>query len=164
LFGEAGIAIATGLLTFVILVFAEVSPKTMAALHPERFAFPASYALKFFLLLFYPLVYAINTITNSFLSLFGVNKNHQGNALTQEELKTVVNETGTQISTKNQKMLVNILDLDTVTVEDIMVPRNEIIGIDLKDNWEDIMQQITQSLHQVTHQKGTNLDSYLNIK
>jgi Mg2+/Co2+ transporter CorB len=147
LFGEAGIAIATGLLTFVILVFAEVSPKTMAALHPERFAFPASYALKFLLLIFYPLVYAINTITNGLLSLLGVNKNNQGNTLTQEELKTVVNETGTQISTKNQKMLVNILDLDTVTVEDIMVPRNEIIGIDLKDEWENILQQITQSLH-----------------
>ncbi len=147
LFGEAGIAIATGLLTFVILIFAEVSPKTMAALHPERFAFPASYVLKVLLFLFYPLVYFINAITNSLLKLSGIHTNHQGDALTQEELKTVVNETGALISGKNRKMLVNILDLDSVSVEDIMIPRNEIIGIDLDDDWADILEQITHSLH-----------------
>lgn len=146
-FGEAGIAIATGLLTFVILIFSEVTPKTYAAQYPERLAFPASYALKILMWLFYPLVYFINTITNGLLKLFGVHKTNNNDSLSPEELRTIVNETGSMIPAKHQKMLLNILDLEAVKVEDIMVARSEIVGLDMSEDWDDILEQLTHSLH-----------------
>lgn len=147
LFGEAGIAIATGILTFVILIFAEVTPKTYAAQHPEQLAFPAAYVLKFLMLVFYPLVYFINTITNGLLTLSGIHKPESNDSLSPEELRTVVNETGSLIPAKHQKMLLNILDLEAVKVEDIMIARSEIIGLDMNQDWEDIFEQLTHSLH-----------------
>ena len=146
LFGEAGIAIATGILTFIILIFSEVSPKTYAAQNPEKFAFPAAYILKALMWAFYPLVLFINTITNGLLKLIGVHK--PGNdSLTPEELRSIVSETSSMIPAKHQKMLLNILDLESVKVEDIMVSRNEIVGLDMDESWSEILEQITQSLH-----------------
>ncbi len=147
LFGEAGIAIATGILTFVILIFAEVTPKTYAAQHPEKLAFPAAYILKVLMFLFYPLVYFINTITNGLLTLSGIRKSEHDDSLSPEELRTIVNETGSLIPAKHQKMLLNILDLEAVKVEDIMVARNEIVGLDMSESWEEILEQLTHSLH-----------------
>lgn len=147
LFGEAGIAIATGILTFVILIFAEVTPKTYAAQHPEKLAFPAAYILKVLMFLFYPLVYFINTITNGLLTLSGIRKSDHDDSLSPEELRTIVNETGSLIPAKHQKMLLNILDLEAVKVEDIMIARNEIVGLDMSESWEEILDQLTHSLH-----------------
>jgi len=148
LFGDAGIAIATGVLTFVILIFSEVAPKTVAALHPERVAFAAAFVLKPLLRLLYPLVWTVNAIANGLLRLFGVStadipKLH----LSSDELRTVVHEAGNMIPQRHQQMLLSILDLEKVTVEDIMIPRNEITGIDLEDDWADIVQQISASQH-----------------
>lgn len=148
LFGEAGIALATGVLTFVILIFAEVAPKTVAALHPERVAFAAALVLKPLLRVLYPLVWAVNAIANGLLRLFGIStaatpKLH----LSSDELRTVVHEAGNMIPQRHQQMLLSILDLEKVTVEDIMIPRNEITGIDLEDDWSDILQQISSSQH-----------------
>lgn len=148
LFGEAGIAIATGVLTFVILIFAEVAPKTVAALHPERIAFAAAFVLKPMLKVLYPLVWAVNTVANGLLRVFGIStadgpKLH----LSSDELRTVVHEAGNMIPQRHQQMLLSILDLEKVTVEDIMIPRNEIFGIDLEDDWADIVQQISSSQH-----------------
>lgn len=146
LYGQAGIAIATFLLTLVILVFAEVTPKTFAALHPERIAFPAAFIYTPLLWLFYPLVWVVNTIANGLLKLFGVTpEDGSTNALSQEELRTVVHEAGAMIPKRHQNMLLNILDLEKVTVEDIMIPRNEIAGIDLDDDWHVIRKQIMSS-------------------
>ncbi|MBT4606648.1 MAG: HlyC/CorC family transporter [Thiotrichales bacterium] len=148
LFGDAGIAIATGFLTFVVLIFAEVTPKTIAALNPERFAFPAAYLLAPLLRILYPLVRLINWITNLVLRTFGISITaEQNDHLSREELRTVVKEAGGLIPQKHQAMLTSILDLEQVTVEDIMVPRNEIIGIDIEDDWQDILNQITLSQH-----------------
>ncbi len=148
LFGEAGIAIATGLLTLVILIFAEVMPKTMAALHPERFAFPASYILRPLMKFLYPLVWAVNGVVNGMLRMFGVATDMVPKLhLSSDELRTVVHEAGTMIPQRHQQMLLSILDLEKVTVEDIMVPRNEIVGIDLEDDWADIVKQITGGRH-----------------
>jgi Putative Mg2+ and Co2+ transporter CorB len=148
LFGDAGIAIATGVLTFVILIFSEVAPKTVAALHPERIAFPAAFILKPMLKVLYPAVWAVNTVANGLLRLLGVStadapKLH----LSSDELRTVVHEAGNMIPQRHQQMLLSILDLEKVTVEDIMIPRNEITGIDLEDEWADIVQQISASQH-----------------
>ncbi len=144
--GEGAIAIATGLLTLVILIFSEVAPKTLAALHPEGVAFPASYALTPLLRLFYPLVWVVNIVANALLRLLGASLDDSGTgSLSREELRTVVNEAGAMIPRRHQRMLVNILDLEKATVEDIMIPRNEITGIDLNDDWDDILKQISDS-------------------
>jgi len=144
--GEGAIAAATGLLTLVILIFAEVAPKTLAALRPERVAFPAAFVLGPLLRVLYPLVWLTNFAANGLLRLLGVNPAEGGDsALSREELRTVVNEAGAMIPRRHQKMLLSILDLDQATVEDIMVPRNEIIGIDLDQDWDDICQQITDT-------------------
>ena len=148
LFGDVGIAIATFALTLVILVFAEVTPKTLAALYPEKISFPSSVILLPMLKLFYPLVFIINGFTNTFLVLFRINpKNSDDDSLSREELRTVVHEAGAMIPKQHQDMLVGILDLEKVTAEDIMIPRNEIVGIDINDDWKAIQKQLMHSQH-----------------
>ncbi len=148
LFGDIGIAVATFGLTLVILVFAEVTPKTLAALHPERVAFPSSFILKPLLKLLYPVVWLVNQITNTFLKLFGISaEQHQGNSLSAEELRTVVHEAGALIPEQHQNMLVGVLDLEHATVEDIMIPRNEINGLDVNDDWKQLVRQLANSPH-----------------
>jgi Mg2+/Co2+ transporter CorB len=148
LWGDAGVAIATGALTMVILIFAEVTPKTLAAIHPEKIAFPASWVLSVLLKALYPLVFVVNTLSNGLLRMIGVNasqKNHD--TLDSEELRTVVNEASGLIPAAHQEMLLSILDLEKVSVEDIMIPKNEVVGIDLEDTIEEIIEQICQSRH-----------------
>lgn len=148
LFGDKAITIAAIVLTFVILVFAEVAPKTLAVMNPERIAFPATYILKPLLLVFYPLVWLVNVIVNGILKLFGISTREKPDTpLTSDELRTVVNEAGALIPRKRRMMLTNILDLERVTVNDIMVPRNEIVGIDLDEEWSEIVKQLTISQH-----------------
>jgi len=144
--GNAGIAIADGILTLVMLVFCEVAPKTMAALNPERVAFPASFIIKPLMKLFGPLVHVVNVLVAWLLRLLGIAVDETStHALSSEELRTVVNEAGALIPRRHQKMLLNILDLEKVTVEDIMVPRNEIAGINLDDAIATIRSQLTGS-------------------
>lgn len=148
LYGDAGIAIATGVLTMVILVFAEVTPKTLAALYPERVAFISSYVLTILMKVFYPLVSLVNFITNGFLRLLGLGAKADGkDSLSTEELRSIVNEAGSLIPRRHQHMLLSILELEEVTVDDIMVPRNEITGININDDWKSIMRQFTHAPH-----------------
>ncbi len=144
--GEAGITLAAMILTFVILIFAEVAPKTMAALHPERLAFPAAWVYTPLLRILYPVVWVINSLANGLLRLIGVVMlADSGQSLSREELRTVVNESGTRLPPRHRQMLVGVLDLEQVTVEDIMIPRNEMVGIDLDEPWEDILEQLVNS-------------------
>ena len=146
--GEIGFAIGTAGLTLVVLIFAETAPKTLAALQPERVAFPAAYVYYPLLKLFYPLVWLTNIMANGVLRLLGLRKTDaEGYALSREELRTVVYEAGARISGKYRQMLLAILDLEQVTVDDVMVPHNEVIGIDLDDN----IQEITTLLHDSNH-------------
>ncbi len=148
LFGDAGIAIATLALTLVILIFAEITPKTIAALHPERVAFPASLILVPLLKGLMPLVLSINWLTNGILKLMGFSPDTAGDdAVSQEELRTIVTESAPMIPGRHRRMLVNILDLEQMTVNDIMAPRNEIYGIDIAAPDEAIMRQLKSSEH-----------------
>ncbi|WP_417223459.1 HlyC/CorC family transporter [Amphritea sp.] len=148
IWGESGIFIATAALTLVILIFAEVSPKTVAALHPEKVAFPAAYVLQPLLKLLYPLVWMVNLITNNLLKLLGIKvttgENHH---LSTEELRTLVNESGAVLQQRNQSMLLGVLELDDVTVNDIMIPRNEVGGIDMDNDLEEIIDQLSKTAH-----------------
>ncbi|KFZ38309.1 hypothetical protein HR45_07435 [Shewanella mangrovi] len=145
LFGDIGIAISTGVLTLVVLVFAEVTPKTLAALHPEPIAFPSSLLLKWLLTILLPLVKIMNWITSTMLRILGIKSVKSSDALSQEELRTVVHEAGALIPRRHQEMLLSILDLGNVAVEDIMVPRNELYAININDDFKSINKQIINS-------------------
>lgn len=134
------VAIGASIITVVILIFGEVAPKTLAALHPEALAYPAAYLYRPLLKVAYPLVWAINGVAKGVLRLLRVKVAERGaDALTREELRTAVLEAGTFIPTRHQKMLVNLLDLEKATVEDIMIPRSEVDGIDFEEPVEDIL-------------------------
>ncbi len=146
--GEGSIAVAAGLLTLVILIFAEVTPKTLAAVHPEKLAFPAAFIYKPLLKILYPLIWIVNSITNGMLKWFGISPEIiQDQHLSQDELRTVVAEAGSMVPKRHQKMLLSILDLENATVEDIMIPRNELGGIDLEDSIEDIIAQLQNGFY-----------------
>ncbi|KZW98566.1 hypothetical protein JL49_22325 [Pseudoalteromonas luteoviolacea] len=148
LLGDAGIVVATFALTLVILIFAEVTPKTLAALYPEKVAFPSSVILKVLLKVLFPVVVTVNWITNGMLKLFGVSPEQiEEHSLSKEELKTVVNESSAMLPTNHGSMLTSILDLEQVTVEDIMIPRSEINAIDINDDWKDITRRLTNAQH-----------------
>jgi len=148
LYGNAGVAIATGVLTFVVLVFAEVLPKTIAALYPEKVAFPSSVLLGPLQIIMMPLVWLLNMVTRLLMRMVGIKADVVvSSALSKDELRTLVHESRSQISRRNQDMLLSVLDLEKVSVNDIMVPRNEIVGIDINDDWKSIARQLTHSPH-----------------
>ena len=144
--GETAIGIAAGLLTLIILIFAEVTPKTYATLHPERLAFPAAYVYAPLLKVLYPVVWVVNLFTNGLLRIMGIaTVGAQGTALSTEELRTVVSEAGVVLPERSRSMLLGILDLERATVEDIMIPRNEVEGVDIQDSEDEILHAIRNS-------------------
>lgn len=148
LLGEDSLLITTVVLTLVVLIFAEVLPKTYAALHPEAIAFPSSLLLRLLMSAFYPFVWMVNAVSNAMLTVFDIDPGKRGeDPLDREELRTVVKEAGAMIPTKHKQMLTGILDLENATVEDIMVPRSEIVAIDLDGDWNDILSQIEVCRH-----------------
>ncbi len=148
LWGDSGIAIATLGLTFVVLIFGEVTPKTMAAMHPEKVAFPASMILVPMLKVLYPMVVLVNWICAFLLRPFGIRPGQEGvDQLNSEELRTLVNESASLLPKARRGMLLGILDLEKVRVDDIMVPRNEVYGIDLDDDIKEIILQLKDCQH-----------------
>jgi Mg2+/Co2+ transporter CorB len=135
--GEGAIWIGTLILTFVVLIFAEVAPKTIAALHPARLAMPAALIYYPLQKIAYPVVWLINLLANGFLRMLGVRPDQiASHSLSAEELRTVVAEAGAMVPQLHQRMLLSILDLDAISVDDVMVPRQEIVGIDLDCSWD----------------------------
>ncbi|HUX73734.1 MAG TPA: HlyC/CorC family transporter [Steroidobacteraceae bacterium] len=145
--GNFLVAIGVVTLTFVMLIFCEVAPKTFGALYPESVALPAAYVYTPLLRVLRPFVWATNLLANGTLRLLGVAPRRGAQSLSRDELRTVVAEAGAMIPQRHQQMLVSILDLEQATVEDIMVPRNEILGIDVNDEWDEIVEQLRQSQH-----------------
>lgn len=164
LLGENGIAVATLTLTLIILLFAEVTPKTLAALHPERIAFPASFLLKPLLILLYPLVWFTNSITNRMLGFFGVTPEvAMSDAINSEELRMALKEAGSLIPKRHKKMLVSILDLEKVTVNDVMLPRSEIDGLNLNTSLAEIIKQLSYCANTRLPVYETSLDNLIGI-
>lgn len=148
LWGDAGVAIATTGLTIALLIFGEITPKTFAALRPESIAFPASRLLSLLMALLYPVVWLTSAISNGLIRLLGVNpKERASEALSAEELRSVVREAGDDLPEQRQDMLLGILDLENVTVNDVMIPRNEIEGIDLNNPLDQIVWQLRITTH-----------------
>ena len=148
LVGPVGYVVGPALLIPVILVFAETAPKTYAAIRPEKVAFSSAYILTPLLKVCYPIVWIVNKMSNTLLIPFGINtRKSEESSLSQDELRTIVHEAGAAISTNHQDMLLGILDMEKVTVDDIMVPRNELVGINLNDSIADIIEQLTHCQH-----------------
>ena len=148
LYGDAGVAIATGALTFVMLIFSEIFPKTVAAMHPEKVGLTSSHLLMPFLKVFSPLVWLMNIFTKSLMRLVGLKPDLKKQVISREELRSIVSEAGEATpDEQHPQMLLSILDMETVTVDDIMVPRNEIGGIDIDDDWKAIMRQLNHAAH-----------------
>lgn len=146
--GEPGIAIAVLALTLCLLLFAEITPRTLATLYPERLAYPLSLPLSGLQALLYPLVWLLNGVSFGMLRLFGVDASRRrSEALTTEALRNLVRESGQSLPQHRQHMLLGILDLETVTVNDIMIPRNEVFGIDLEADLEQIIEQLRSTTH-----------------
>jgi len=162
--GQPAVALGTVILTLVVLIFSEAAPKTLAALHPERIAYPAALIYYPLLKITYPIVWLTNVASNGVLFLFGVRSGDaELTSLTREELRIVVHEAGGRISNRYQQMLLSILDLEKVTVDDVMVPHNEIIGIDLDDDTAEIERIINQSEHTRLPVYQDNIDQIVGI-
>lgn len=135
-------------IALVVLIFTDLAPKTLAALHPERIAFPSTFVLGPLLRLIYPVVWLVNGMANGLLKLIGVSpKDTAARPIGSEEIRGVINEAGAMMPRRHQKMLLSILDLEKATVEDIMIPRNEIVGMDLNSEWSEILRQLSSTRH-----------------
>ncbi len=146
LYGDVGVLIGSILLTIVILIFSEVTPKTFAAIKPEPLAFFSSLPLKILQKLLFPLVSVINYFSNFLLKFLGINKTeNESEDVSPEELKAILETSGDLIPTRYQDMLLSILELDKISIEEVMTQRSEIIGIDLSDDFEEILEQLQKN-------------------
>ena len=163
LFGDAGLAYAPLVLVFVVLIFAEVAPKTLAATNPERIAYPASWVLAFLQIAIAPFVWLVKFFSNGLLALLNVQVKSQTNALTSAELSAAVRESGGKLNDSHKDMLLRILEMEQVSVEDVMVPRHEIEAIDLDDEWDEIVEQLATSHHTRVPVFNGTLDNFVGI-
>ena len=148
LYGDAGVIGATALLTLIVLVFSEMTPKTFAAIHPQQVAFISSLPLLILQTVFLPLVRLVSWVANGILRLFGVSIDQaQKDVLSGEELRSVVHEAGSLLPIEHKSMLISLLDLEQARVEDIMVPKAEIVGIDLEQPWHELLVQLEMAQH-----------------
>lgn len=148
LWGDTGVYVATGVLTLVVLIFGEITPKTIAATNPEKVAFPASLILLPLLKIMYPIVAVVNSITNGLMKLLGFDPDKKSEVhVSAGELRTIVTDAGQLIPARHRELLLNILDLEHVTVDDIMVPRSDVFGIDLDHSDDEILLLVQSSAH-----------------
>jgi Mg2+/Co2+ transporter CorB len=164
LYGDAGVVIATAILTIVILVFSEMTPKTLAAMYPQQVAFACSLPLKVLQSVFAPLVRLVSGVANMILRVCGISMDSaQREALTGEELRSVVHEAGGLLPMEHKGMLISLLDLEQALVEDIMVPKADIIGIDLDQPWNKVLEQLESSQHTRLPLYHTTIDNLVGL-
>ena len=148
LYGQAGVAISVFVLTIIILIFAEVTPKTFAALYPDKIAYPISWIFYLLMKVFYPLVVVINFLSKLLLRVFGIKSEYVNQELlTKDEIKLIVKESSERIPKSHEDMIVNMLDLEKVKIEDAMIPRGELIAVDIESDKDQITQSILKCKH-----------------
>lgn len=163
LFGDAGLAYAPMVLVFLVLIFAEVAPKTLAAISPEKIAFPASWVLSVLQVVLSPFVEFVKVFSNGFLRLFRVEVIAKNDALSNEELRAAVRESDGMLDMSHKEMLLRVLEMEHITVEDVMVPRANIEAIDLDDDWDEIIEQLATSHHTRVPVFNGSLDNFVGI-
>lgn len=162
--GEVGVLVATVILTIFILLFSEILPKTFAALFPEKVAYPASYPLEILLKFLYPVIWVLNAIANQILKIFGIRLSSKASdALTREELKTVVKDASPKVTTRHKNMLLGVLDLEQATVEDALIPKQRIHGIDINAPWNEVLDTIINSPYSKMPVYKDNLDTLIGV-
>lgn len=145
--GDLGIAVATGILTFVLLMFAEIIPKQLASKFPDKITYAFSPILMILMKVFYPIVAFFDFISKLFFIILGINKKAGESQLSNDELRVIVQESSSLVGKDHSDMLNAILDLESVNVEDIMIPRTETLCIDIDDDIKSILRQINHSQH-----------------
>ncbi|WP_218110507.1 HlyC/CorC family transporter [Ostreibacterium oceani] len=164
LWGDAGIFIMTLVLTLLILIFGEVAPKTFAALYAEKFAFPASWFLRVLLKLLYPVVWMVNLLANAVLKPLGLKHFTMSDAaVSKEELQAILQESYAEQGENHQDMMLGLLYLEDINVEDIMVARRDIIGLDMTDDWTNCQQRILSSEHSRLLVYQGNVDEIIGV-
>ncbi len=163
LFGDSGVFIGSIILTMVVLIFAEVTPKTFAANYAEKVALPASIILKFLQKILYPLVWIVNFFSNSILKLFGVEEKQSDDDLSPDELKSILENSGDLIPSRYQEMLLSVLELDKISIDEVMIPKNEVIGIDLSKDINEIKSFLESSKKEFFPIFDQNLDDIKGI-
>ncbi len=163
LYGDIGLAIATGFLTIFILIFAELAPKTVGVIHSEKIAYPSALIYKVMLFIFYPLIFLINLISNGLLRIIGVSHKKSKTSLSSDELKTFIKDAGSKLSKQRLSMLESIIDLEKSTIEDIIIPRNEIYSINTQESIEEIIRKIKESPYTRILVYEKNIDNTLGI-
>ncbi len=168
LYGEPGFAIATLIASIVMFIIGDLAPKTYGALYPERLALPSTWVYVVLNWVLYPVIWCANLAANSVLRVFGVSaRQSASHSLSSDELRTLVAEANSIIPSRHQRMLVSILDLEKITVEDIMIPRNEIAAVNAADEWDDILEQLRNSPHTrlpVYEESLDNVIGFLHLK
>ena len=143
IWSESAVLAVTVFMTIVMIIFAEVMPKTIAALKPESIAFPASYFLKPLSKILSPLVTLVTFVSNGVTKLLGINLNDaEKEELKPEELRTLLQTS--RVPKRQENMLMGIFDMDYLSVNDVMIPKNEIVGIDLKDDIQTIVKNLNK--------------------
>ena len=161
---DSAIGIATVIIALAVLILTDLAPKTLAALRPERIAYPSAFVLRPLLKIFYPVVWMVNGIANGLLRLLGVRiQAGVAEKLSADELKTLVMEAGVLMPETHQDMLLAILELEKVTVDDVMVPRGEIEGIDLDADWDEIAARLGTSRYTRLPVYRGNLDDVVGV-
>ena len=163
LFGDSGVFIGSVILTMIVLIFAEVTPKTFAANYAEKVALPASIILKFLQKLLYPLVWIVNFFSNSILKLFGVEEKQSDDDISPEELKSILENSGDLIPSRYQEMLLSVLELDKISIDEVMIPKNDVIGIDLSKDVNEIKSFLESSKKEFFPIFDQNLDDIKGI-
>jgi Mg2+/Co2+ transporter CorB len=168
LYGDKGIAIAAGVLTFIILVFSEVTPKTFASHYSDKIAYKISFFFYYSLKVFNPIVKFINFFSKLILMIFGFDKKKiHHDDLSNEEIKTIIQESSNKITENYEEMILNLLDLQKVTVEHAMIPKNDIEGLDINDDEKNINSKLIDVKHTrlpVYSQTLNNLKGFINKK
>ena len=168
LYGDSGIAIGAGVLTFLILVFSEVTPKTFASHYADAIAYKISFIFYYALMIFTPVVVFINFFCKSILKTFRVNKKMKGSDnLSNEEIKTIIQESSNKITENYEEMVLNLLDLQQFTVEHAMIPKNDVEGIDINEREKDINEKLIAINHTripIYNETLSNLKGFLNKK
>ena len=163
LFGDSGVFIGSIILTMIVLIFAEVTPKTFAANYAEKVALPASIILKFLQKILYPLVWIVNFFSNSILKLFGVEEKQTDDDISPDELKSILENSGDLIPSRYQEMLLSVLELDKISIDEVMIPKNEVIGIDLSKDINEIKSFLESSKKEFFPIFDQNLDDIKGI-
>ncbi len=164
IYDESGLIIASGVASILMFIFGELAPKTFGALHPERLALTSSWVYVVLDKLLYPIIWCANLAANTLLKVFGVTSQQvSSHSLSSDEIRTIVAETSNLISKSHQRMLVSILDLEKISVEDIMIPRSDITAINAADEWDDILEQLRSSSHTRLPVYEDSLDNIIGI-